>query len=72
MGEVSAGAHELVLVIYHYSLASTGLQFMIPSFLTEPGKTEIVNSAQTIKVVHPDEVRGLEMTKKEQRQYLKK
>lgn len=72
LGEVTAGAHELVLVIYHYSLSSTGLQFIIPSFLTEPGKTEIVNSAQTIKVVHPDEVRGLEMTKKEQRQYLKK
>lgn len=72
MGEVAAGAKELVLVIYHYSLSSTGLQFIIPSFLTEPGKTEIVNSAQTIKVVHPDEVRGLEMTKKEQRQYLKK
>lgn len=72
MGEVAAGANELVLVIYHYSLSSTGLQFIIPSFLTEPGKTEIVNSAQTIKLVHPDEVRGLEMTKKEQRQYLKK
>jgi hypothetical protein len=72
LGEVAAGAHELVIVIYHYSLTSTSLQFIIPSFLTEPGKTEIVNSAQTIKVVHPDEVRGLEMTKKEQRQYLKK
>lgn len=72
IGEVAAGANELVLVIYHYSLTSTALQFIIPSFLTEPGKTEIVNSAQTIKVVHPDEVRGLEMTRKEQRQYLKK
>jgi hypothetical protein len=72
MGELAAGANELVIVIYHYSLSSTGLQFIIPSFLTEPGKTEIVNSAQTIKVVHPDEVRVLEMTKKEQRQYLKK
>lgn len=71
LGEMAPDANEVVVVIYHYSLHTEGLQFIIPQFLTAPGKTEIVNSAQTIKVVHPNEVRGLEMTKKEQRQLLK-
>jgi hypothetical protein len=71
LGEVMPGASEIVVVVYYYSLYADGLQFVIPQFLTSPGKTEIVNQAQTIQVVHPDEVRGLEMTKKEQRQYLK-
>ncbi len=71
LGELAPGATELVVVVCHYSLYAEGLQFFIPQFLTAPGKTEIVNSAQTIEVVHPNEVRGLEMTKKEQRQLLK-
>lgn len=71
LGEVAPGANEVVVVVCHYSLYAEGLQFLIPQFLTAPGKIEIVNSAQTIQVVHPNEVRGLEMTKKEQRQLLK-
>ena len=71
LGEVAPGADEVVVVVCHYSLYAEGLQFLIPQFLTAPDKTEIVNSAQTIEVVHPNEVRGLEMTKKEQRQLLK-
>lgn len=71
LGEVAPGANEVVVVVCHYSLYAEGLQFIIPQFLTAPGKTEIVNSAQTIQVIHPKEVRGLEMTKKEQRQLLK-
>ena len=71
LGEVAPGSTELVVVVCHYSLYTEGLQFIIPQFLTAPSKTEIVNSAQNIEVVHPNEVRGLEMTKKEQRQLLK-
>ncbi|MGE0020520.1 MAG: hypothetical protein AB7S72_12690 [Draconibacterium sp.] len=71
LGEVAPGVNEVVVVVCHYSLYAEGLQFLIPQFLTAPGKIEIVNSAQTIQVVHPNEVRGLEMTKKEQRQLLK-
>lgn len=71
LGEVAPNAKEIVVVVCHYSLYAEGLQFIIPQFLTSPGKTEIVNSAQTIEVVHPNEIRGLEMTKKEQRQLLK-
>lgn len=72
LGEVAPGSNEVVVVVYYYSLYADGLQFIIPQFLTAPDKTEIVNSAQTIEVIHPDEVRGLEMTKKEQRQFLKR
>jgi hypothetical protein len=39
-------------------------------FVTESGKTEIVNSALNIEVVHPAEIVGLEMTKKEQKKYI--
>lgn len=70
LGEVATNASELVLMIYHNSLNSSDLQFIIPVFVTSPGKTEIVNSAQSIEVVHPKEVRGLEMTKKEQKKFL--
>jgi hypothetical protein len=71
LGEVAPNASEIVLLIYHNTLKSTDLQFIIPLFVTAPGKTEIVNSAQNIGVIHPVEVRGLEMTKKEQKKILK-
>jgi len=72
LGEVVLGVSEIVVVVYYFSLYADGLQFIIPQFLTAPDKTEIVNQAQTIQVVHPHEVRGLEMTKKEQKNLLKK
>jgi hypothetical protein len=71
LGEVAPGSTEIVLMIYHNTLNSPDLQFIIPLFVTAPGKTEILNSALNIEVVHPNEVRGLEMTKKEQRNLLK-
>lgn len=70
LGEVAPGSSEIVLMIYHNTLKSTDLLFVIPLFVTAPGKTEIVNSALNIEVVHPKEVRALEMTKKEQKKYL--
>lgn len=72
LGEVAPGSSEIVLMIYHNTLSSPDLQFVIPLFVTLPGITEIVNSAQNIEVVHPAEIRGLEMTKKEQKSLLKK
>ena len=71
LGEVAPNSSEIVLMIYHNTLSSSDLQFIIPVFVTSPGKTEIVNSAQSIEVVHPVEIRGLEMTKKEQKNLLK-
>ena len=71
LGEVAPNSSEIVLTIYHNTLSSSDLQFVIPVFVTAPGKTEIVNSAQTIEVVHPVEIRGLEMSKKEIKKFLK-
>ncbi|GAB1450111.1 hypothetical protein MASR2M47_01670 [Draconibacterium sp.] len=71
LGEVAPNSTEVVLMIYHNTLNSPDLQFIIPLFVTAPGKTEILNSALDIEVVHPNEVRGLEMSKKELKNLLK-
>jgi hypothetical protein len=71
LGEVAPNSTVVILMIYHNLLNSNDLQFIIPVFVTYPGKTEILNSALNIEVVHPNEVRGLEMTKKEQKKLLK-
>lgn len=71
LGEVAPNSSEIVVLIYHNTLNSPDLRFIIPLFVTAPGKTEILNSALNIEVVHPNEVRGLEMTKKEQKKILK-
>ncbi|HPE76285.1 MAG TPA: peptidoglycan DD-metalloendopeptidase family protein [Draconibacterium sp.] len=71
LGEVAPNSSEVILMIYHNLLNSNDLQFIIPVFVTSPGKTEILNPALNINVVHPNEVRGLEMTKKEQKKLLK-
>lgn len=70
LGEIVQGASELIVMIYHNSMQSDDLSFVIPLFQIEPDKTGLVNSALTIRVVHPVEVRALEMTKKEQRKIL--
>lgn len=72
LGEVASLSTEVILMIYHNTLSSPDLQFIIPLFVTAPGKTEILNSALNIEVVHPNEIRGLEMTKKEQKKILNK
>lgn len=71
LGEVAQNSSEIVLMVYHNLLNSSDLQFIIPVFVTAPGKTEILNPALNIEIVHPNEVRALEMTKKEQRKFLK-
>lgn len=71
LGEVAPNSSEIMLTMYHNSLTSSDLLFIIPLFVTAPGKTEIVNSALNIEVVHPLEIRGLEMSKKEIKKFLK-
>lgn len=71
LGEVANNSSELILLIYHNELKSKELHFVIPVFVTAPEKTEILNSSLKIEVVHPTEIRILEMTKKEQKRLLK-
>lgn len=70
LGEVAPGASELILLIYQNTLSSADLLFIIPQFAVAPGKIQIVNPALDIEVVHPIEIRGLEMTKKEKKKIL--
>ncbi len=72
LGEVAPDSHEIVILIYHNSGRSDDLLFIIPQFITTPGKVEMVNSLMNINVIHPKEIRGLEMTQREQRRILGK
>jgi hypothetical protein len=71
LGEVANNSSELILLVYHNVIKSSELHFVIPVFVTAQGKTEILNSTLNIEVVHPTEIRILEMTKKEQKKLLK-
>ena len=70
LGEVASGSEGIIVLIYHNTIKSDDLMFVIPQFVTGPGKIEMLNSIMNIKVVHPKEIRGLEMTKREQRKIL--
>lgn len=70
LGEVAPGSQELILLNYKSSLSSNDLVFIIPQFVTELNKIEIVNPAMDITVVHPNDIKGLEMTRKEKKKIL--
>uniref|UniRef100_UPI00321624C9 M23 family metallopeptidase n=1 Tax=uncultured Draconibacterium sp. TaxID=1573823 RepID=UPI00321624C9 len=70
IGEIAPKANSLVVLIYHHSLNTNGLLFIIPQFAIEDGKNEFVNSSTEYTVIHPNSVRGLEMTKRERKKIL--
>lgn len=70
LGEVVAGAKDLILLIYQNSLSSDELRFIIPQFYVNENEVEIVNQAKEYLVEHPNSVRGLEMSKKEKKKIL--
>lgn len=70
IGEVAPDANNVLLLIYHHSINTKGLIFIIPQFVIEEGKNKIVNSATEYVVAHPVSVRSLEMTKKERKKIL--
>lgn len=72
LGEIPKGKSELLMVIYHQSLNTDDVRFVIPEFMVNENSRSIVNSVEEYKVVHPDKVRGMEMSKREKRKYLKK
>ena len=71
LGELAPNTDELVLLFYQNVLTSVDLLFIIPQFVVAPDKLQIVNPTLDIEVVHPLEIRGLEMTKKEKKKLLK-
>jgi murein DD-endopeptidase MepM/ murein hydrolase activator NlpD len=70
LGVIAKNASELVLLIYQDSLNSDNLLFIIPKFVTAKDKVEMIVSSKKYKVVHPDDIRALEMSKKEIRKIL--
>lgn len=72
LGELAPGTNMLEVVIYHHSINAKGLLFVIPQFVVAEGKNEIVNCATNYSVVHPNSVRGLEMSKREKKKILGK
>jgi hypothetical protein len=70
IGEIAPSANDLKMLIYQNSMSSKDLRFIIPLFSIGEKETEIVNVAKEYVVVHPNSVRGLEMSKKEKRKIL--
>ncbi len=70
IGQVAPASDNIMLLIYHDSLTKKDLTFIIPQFVVENGKNQIVNSATEYTVVHPEDIRGMEMSKKERKKIL--
>lgn len=71
LGHVVSGAGELILLMFQEGLNSEELRFIIPQFVTGEGETAILLPSQTYNVRHPAAIKGLEMTNREKRRYLK-
>ncbi|MFV0267780.1 MAG: hypothetical protein ACK5HT_11665 [Draconibacterium sp.] len=72
MGKVADGADHIKVLIFHDSLNSKNLLFVIPQFVTDANGKGILNSSTTYIVTHPRKIRALEMSKREQRRILGK
>lgn len=70
IGEVVSGTDNILLLIYHHSINTKGLIFIIPQFVVEESKYKILNSVSEYSVNHPVSIRGLEMTKREKKKLL--
>ncbi len=72
LGAVSRGEEQVKILIMYQSLFSDDPKFIIPKFIYDNDKIEILNSSSEYVVTHPYEIRALEMTRKEQRKILGK
>ncbi len=71
LGIIAPGASMLVMIIYQDSIVSDDLLFVVPQFVTGKNHIEILGFTKEYNVVHPKEIRALEMSKKEIRNILK-
>ncbi|WP_319502829.1 hypothetical protein [uncultured Draconibacterium sp.] len=73
IGELANKKGELIVHIFHDSLFTKKLSFVIPQFvINNNGDAEILNVVKPYVVFHPEAIRGLEMTKREKRKILQK
>jgi len=70
IGEIAPYETELVMLIFQSSLNTKELLFIIPQFVTEENKLEMIITSKDYLVVHPGNIRGMEMTNKEKRKIL--
>ncbi|MFW5755524.1 MAG: hypothetical protein ACOCWK_02905, partial [Tangfeifania sp.] len=71
IGVVPPNTNELILLVFQNSLNSADLRFIIPRFVVDEDKTELLISSKVYSVVHPEKIRGLEMSRREKRRNLK-
>lgn len=71
LGVVAPGSTKVIFLIFQHSLNSTDLRFVIPQFVTSEKETGILLSSKKYTVVHPFDIRGLEMSNREKRRILK-
>jgi len=71
LGIVAPGTSELILLIFQHSLNSADLRFVIPQFITGEKELTLLLPSQKYTVIHPKEIRAMEMTNREKRRYLK-
>lgn len=72
IGKVVNKQGQVVVLLFHDSLFTKKISFIIPQFvINRNGETEILNTSKTYQVVHPASIKGLEMTKREKRKYLR-
>ena len=64
-----AVADNLILLIFQHSMDDEDPRFIIPQFVTAEDKQELLISAKTYDVVHPNEIIQKEMTRKEIRKH---
>ncbi len=72
IGEVASNATRLILLVYQNSIETDELRFIIPQFVTGENQTGLLITARDYPVIHPEAVRGKEMTRRERRKILKK
>lgn len=71
--KISNGKDRLKMLVYHKSLFTEELLFVVPEFvISEDGRQSILNTSTNYQVSHPYHIRGLEMSKKEQKKILGK
>ncbi|QIA08280.1 M23 family metallopeptidase [Draconibacterium halophilum] len=72
IGELVSKKGELIVLIFHDSLFTKKMSFIIPQFvINDNGDAEILNSAKTYQVSHPILIKDLEMTRREKRKHLR-
>lgn len=71
LGEVVPDSDELIIMVFQSSPDSEAYRFIIPQYVKTREETGLLISSETHTVVHPVQIRGLEMTRRERRKYLK-